>query len=231
MRKESLESHIEMSDAIERNKKDLDQKYDNFKDQENKEILSANSRDQKDEVSHQASERDAFMRYKNDMEAAKARSEQNAEVIRERTNYQLAHQDQNKIISEEANRKANDLAFRQDVNRQIEAHENDGKQLKAEKSLAQEARLESEKSYRAEQQLAKDRRIREQKAYRDFLFTQMNERKAREDHRSWQEKVFLENRMMGNNQRNDATNKLVDDIVLDDIQKQKKEMPEASAMT
>ena len=231
MRKESLESHIEMSDAIERNKKDLDQKYDNFKDQENKEILSANSRDQKDEVSHQASERDAFMRYKNDMEAAKARSEQNAEVIRERTNYQLAHQDQNKIISEEASRKANDLAFRQDVNRQIEAHENDEKQLKAEKSLAQEARLESEKSYRAEQQLAKDRRIREQKAYRDFLFTQMNERKAREDHRSWQEKVFLENRMMGNNQRNDATNKLVDDIVLDDIQKQKKEMPEASAMT
>ena len=231
MRKESLESHIEMSDAIERNKKDLDQKYDNFKDQENKEILSANSRDQKDEVSHQASERDAFMRYKNDMEAAKARSEQNAEVIRERTNYQLAHQDQNKIISEEANRKANDLAFRQDVNRQIEAHENDEKQLKAEKSLAQEARLESEKSYRAEQQLAKDRRIREQKAYRDFLFTQMNERKAREDHRSWQEKVFLENRMMANNQRNDATTKHVDQIVLDEVQKAKKEMPEASSMT
>ena len=143
----------------------------------------------------------------------------------------MAHQEQAKIISEESARKANDLAFRQDVNRQIEEHEKEEKQAEAEKRLAQEARLESEKNYRAEQQLAKDRRIREQKAYRDFLFTQMNERKAREDHKSWQEKVFLENRMMANNQRNDATTKHVDQIVLDEVQKAKKEMPEASSMT
>ena len=114
---------------------------------------------------------------------------------------------------------------------QIEAHEGAEKKLENEKRRDQEARLESEKNYRAEQQLAKDRRIREQKAYRDFLFTQMNERKARKDHQSWQEKVYLENRMMSNNQRNDAIVKHVDDIVLDDIQKQKKEMPVASAMT
>ena len=103
--------------------------------------------------------------------------------------------------------------------------------MESEKRLAQEARLESEKNYRAEQQLAKDRRIREQKAYRDFLFTQMNERKARKDHQSWQEKVYLENRMMANNQRNDAVTKHVDEIVLDDIQKSTKEMPAASSMT
>ena len=143
----------------------------------------------------------------------------------------MAHQEQAKIISEESARKANDLAFRQDVNRQIEEHEKEEKQAEAEKRLAQEARLESEKNYRAEQQLAKDRRVREQKAYRDFLFNQMNERKAREDHKSWQEKVFLENRMMANNQRNDATTKHVDQIVLDEVQKAKKEMPEASSMT
>ena len=114
---------------------------------------------------------------------------------------------------------------------QIESHEGTEKQLGIEKRLEQEARLESEKNYRAEQQLAKDRRIREQKAYRDFLFTQMNERKARQDHQSWQEKVYLENRMMANNQRNDAVTKHVDDIVIDDVQKQKREMPNASAMT
>ena len=162
MRKESLESHIEMSDTIERTKKDLDQKYDNFKEQENKEVLSAHSRDQKEEISNQVSERDAFMRYKNDMEAAKARSEQNAEVIRERTNYQLAHQEQNKIISEEASRKANDLAFRQDVNRQIEAHENDEKQMKAENELER-------KKLKREELMAKSFKFKKKKKKVPFL--------------------------------------------------------------
>ena len=43
------------------------------------------------------------------------------------------------------------------------------------------------KSFKAEQQLAKDRRVREQRAYRDYLFTQMNERKARDHHKQWQD--------------------------------------------
>ena len=54
--------------------------------------------------------------------------------------------------------------------------------------------MELEKNYKAEQQLEKDRRMREQKAYRDYLFTQMNERKARETHKNWQDKVYIENR-------------------------------------
>ena len=45
--------------------------------------------------------------------------------------------------------------------------------------MEQEQRLEFEKNFKAEQQLGKDRRIREQRAYRDFLFTQMNERKGK----------------------------------------------------
>ena len=49
--------------------------------------------------------------------------------------------------------------------------------------MEQDARIEAENNFRSEQQLAKDRRIREQKAYRDFLFVQMNERKAREGHK------------------------------------------------
>ena len=49
--------------------------------------------------------------------------------------------------------------------------------------MEQDARIEAENNFRSEQQLAKDRRIREQKAYRDFLFVQMNERKARENHK------------------------------------------------
>ena len=52
------------------------------------------------------------------------------------------------------------------------------------------------KSFKAEQQLAKDRRVREQRAYRDYLFTQMNERKARDHHKQWQDKVYIENRYM-----------------------------------
>ena len=93
--------------------------------------------------------------------------------------------------------------------RQIEEHnkakDNDAK----EKRLEQDARIEAENNFRSEQQLAKDRRIREQKAYRDFLFGQMNERKARENHREWQEKMYLENRMMATNDRNDAIRKQV----------------------
>lgn len=76
MRKESLESHIEMSDTIERTQKDLDHKYDDFKEQENKEIVSAHQRDLKDDMAKKAIERDAFMQYKNEMEAAKSRTEQ-----------------------------------------------------------------------------------------------------------------------------------------------------------
>ena len=48
--------------------------------------------------------------------------------------------------------------------------------------MEQEQRLEFEKNFKAEQQLGKDRRIREQRAYRDFLFTQMNERKGKNKH-------------------------------------------------
>ena len=66
---------------------------------------------------------------------------------------------------------------------QIEKHQAEKEQEKNQQKLAQDARLEAEKNYAAEQELAKHRRIREQKAYRDFLFGQMNERKARFDHR------------------------------------------------
>ena len=91
--------------------------------------------------------------------------------------------------------------------------------------------MEAEKNHRAEQQLAKDRRIREQKAYRDFLFCQMNERKARADHRGWQENLYLEHRMMANNDRNDAVKKHVGNIDVHDMQKQTKEVNESAQMT
>ena len=55
------------------------------------------------------------------------------------------------------------------------------------------------KYFKAEQQLAKDRRVREQRAYRDYLFTQMNERKARDHHKQWQDKVYIENRYSASN--------------------------------
>ena len=67
--------------------------------------------------------------------------------------------------------------------RQIEEHNKVKDVEKKEARLEQDARIEAENNFRSEQQLAKDRRIREQKAYRDFLFVQMNERKARENHK------------------------------------------------
>ena len=97
--------------------------------------------------------------------------------------------------------------------------------------LEQDARIEAENNFRSEQQLAKDRRIREQKAYRDFLFGQMNERKARENHREWQEKMYLENRMMASNDRNDAVRKQVTAIDVNDMQQQKKEAGESAQLT
>ena len=97
--------------------------------------------------------------------------------------------------------------------------------------LEQDARIEAENNFRSEQQLAKDRRIREQKAYRDFLFGQMNERKARENHREWQEKLYLENRMMASNDRNDAVRKQVTAIDVNDMQQQKKEAGESAQLT
>lgn len=97
--------------------------------------------------------------------------------------------------------------------------------------MAQEARLEDEKNYRAEQQLAKDRRIREQKAYRDFLFCQMNERKASADHRRWQENLYLEHRMMTTNDHNVAIKKHVGHVDVHEMQKQPKEVNESAQMT
>ena len=97
--------------------------------------------------------------------------------------------------------------------------------------LEQDARIEAENNFRSEQQLAKDRRIREQKAYRDFLFGQMNERKARENHREWQEKMYLENRMMASNDRNDSIRKQVTAIDVNDMQQQKKEAGESAQLT
>lgn len=111
---------------------------------------------------------------------------------------------------------------------QIEGHHKEKKGEQAEKRLAQEARLESEKTFRAEQQLAKDRRVREQRAYRDFLFSQMNERKARDDHKKWQEKMYIENRMLSTNDRNDAIHKHVSSINVNDMQSRPKEVTESA---
>ncbi len=103
---------------------------------------------------------------------------------------------------------------------------------KQESRLAQDARIEAENNYRAEQQLAKDRRAREQKAYRDYLFTQMNEKKARDSHKRWQENIMLENRMMANNDRNDAIKKHTTSIDVNEMQKMTKDvLPQASHMT
>ena len=115
--------------------------------------------------------------------------------------------------------------------RQIEEHnkakDNDAK----EKRLEQDARIEAENNFRSEQQLAKDRRIREQKAYRDFLFTQMNERKARNDHKNWQDKVYIENRMMANNDRQDSVDKYVSNLDVNHIQAQAPEVSDSAKLT
>ena len=108
------------------------------------------------------------------------------------------------------------------MNEQIEKHEQAKKSALKEKRLNQDARIEAEKSYAAEQEMAKHRRVREQKAYRDFLFGQMNERKARETHKQFQDRKFLENKMMTTNQKDMALNKQVSKIDVDDLQRQSK---------
>ena len=55
--------------------------------------------------------------------------------------------------------------------------------------------------------------------------------KARENHREWQEKLYLENRMMATNDRNDAIRKQVTAIDVNDIQQQKKEAGESAQLT
>ena len=123
------------------------------------------------------------------------------------------------------------------LNSKLQVNEQRQKQAQAkileaqEKHLEQEKRLESEKHFKAEQQLAKDRRIREQRAYRDFLFTQMNERKARNDHKNWQDKVYIENRMMATNDRQDSVDKHVSNLDVNHIQAQAPEVSDASKLT
>ena len=63
---------------------------------------------------------------------------------------------------------------------QIEEHEVSATREKAIKVRDQEQRLVDEKDFKAKLQLDSERKTREQKAYRDYLFAQMNERKARE---------------------------------------------------
>ena len=114
------------------------------------------------------------------------------------------------------------MCFFFQMNEQIEKHEQAKKSALKEKRLNQDARIEAEKSYAAEQEMAKHRRVREQKAYRDFLFGQMNERKARETHKQFQDRKFLENKMMTTNQKDMALNKQVSKIDVDDLQRQSK---------
>ena len=49
--------------------------------------------------------------------------------------------------------------------------------------------------------------------------------------KEWQEKVYLENRMMATNDRNDTTRKQVTAIDVNDIQQQKKEAAESAQLT
>ena len=49
--------------------------------------------------------------------------------------------------------------------------------------------------------------------------------------KEWQEKVYLENRMMATNDRNDTTRKQVTAIDVNDIQQQKKEAAESAKLT
>ena len=49
--------------------------------------------------------------------------------------------------------------------------------------------------------------------------------------KEWQEKMYLENRMMATNDRNDTTRKQVTAIDVNDIQQQKKEAAESAKLT
>ena len=77
----------------------------------------------------------------------------------------------------------------------------------------------------------KDRRYREQKAYRDFLFGQMNEKKARNDHRRWQENLYLENRMLATNDRNDSIRKQVAAVDVNLTQQSQPKEPKNAELT
>lgn len=152
-------------------------------------------------------------------------------MVRSGTNYQLSHHAHDQVLDQERYRKEVSNEFTNRVWKQIEDHNKAKEAEKDEKRIEQDLRLEAEKNYKAEEQVAKDRRAREQKAYRDFLFTQMNERKARDDHRRWQENVYLENRMLATNDRNDAVKKHVDGIDVNSIQQQRNEPTISAQMT
>jgi hypothetical protein len=70
------------------------------------------------------------------------------------------------VLANEVARKANIVHFADKVAQQIEDHQVEKIKDKAERRLAQEARLEDEKTFKSKQQLDKDRRVREQRAYR-----------------------------------------------------------------
>jgi hypothetical protein len=59
----------------------------------------------------------------------------------------------------------------------------------------------------------------------------MSERKAREDRKGWQENMYLENRMLATNDRNDNIDRHVANINIHEIQSKPKGIAEAADQT